>query len=93
MPPEAVYLIKAFSALLIFSICAFIFVHYMKVKGRVPDSKEVKVITSLRLSSRDLFFVIKCGPDVIAFTLGNNGTYLIGRWNYEEWIKSKEINN
>ena len=48
----------------------------------------VKLMASLPLG-KDVFFVLRCGPDVIALTSGNNGTRLIGRWKYEDWVRSE----
>lgn len=45
----------------------------------------VEVLSSLPLG-KGVFFVVRCGPDVLAFTLsGSGGACLMGRWSYEEW--------
>ena len=72
------------------AFCAFVLVKY--VRKNAPSAKglcNVEIITSLRLSARDIFLVIRCGPDVIAFVTGSHGSSLMGRWSYEEWCKSK----
>ena len=72
------------------SACAYILVRYFKKSTTALNgTREAEIITSLRLTGRDIFFVVRCGPDVIAFTVGNNGTYLLGRWSCDEWQKSK----
>jgi hypothetical protein len=43
-------------------------------------------MTSLPLG-RDVFFVLRCGPEVLALTSGHAGTRLIGRWKYEDWLR------
>ena len=72
------------------AVCAFVFVKYMKKHSiNAGGTSNVEVITSLRLTARDIFLAVHCGPDVIAFTLGPNGACLMGRWSYEEWTKSQ----
>ena len=72
------------------SLCAVLFVKYARKHGiNSKGSDNVKVISSLRLTARDIFLVVHCGPDVMAFTVGPHGTCLLGRWNYEEWEKNK----
>ncbi|MBQ3399596.1 MAG: hypothetical protein IJG51_11960, partial [Synergistaceae bacterium] len=72
------------------ALCAFVLVKYVRKNN--PSAKgscNVEIITSLRLSARDIFLVIRCGPDVIAFVTGPHGSSLMGRWSYEEWSKSQ----
>lgn len=71
------------------SVCAAIFLKiYRKHNTHAINTPAVEILSSLRISARDIFFVIHCGPDVIAFTTGQGGTCLMGRWNYHEWLKS-----
>ncbi|MDR1875274.1 MAG: hypothetical protein LBQ90_09735 [Synergistaceae bacterium] len=39
---------------------------------------------------KDVFFVLRCGPEVFALTSGAGGTRLICRWKYEEWLRYDE---
>ena len=72
------------------SAFAFVIVKFSKRKNlNAKDSRNVEIITSLRLSARDIFLVVRCGPDVIAFTVGPHGSSLLGRWSYDEWTKSQ----
>ena len=89
MSIEALYLLKVVITLILFSVGAVIFVRYMRKNGHVNNSENVKIISSLRLSSRDNFFVLKCGNYVLAFVISaNNGTRLLGKWTYDDWIKN-----
>ena len=60
-------------------------------RRRVPKgtSGNLKVLASLPLG-RDVLFLVRCGPDVIAITTGSSGSRVIGRWKYEEWIRSTD---
>ena len=68
---------------------AYFFMRHAKNKGWMKQSTCVEVIASLPVG-KDVFFVLRCGPDVFALTSGNAGTRLIGRWKYEEWIGWEE---
>ena len=69
-------------------LCAAVLVKY-KNRSTSNTASSVKIIASLRLSVRDMFFVVRCGPDVVAFTVGSSGSNLVGRWTYEQWVKSE----
>ena len=77
----AAYVMRAAAVLIAMSACAYVMVRYF--------TQEAEILTSLRLTGRDIFFVVRCGPDVIAFTLGPGGACLMGRWSYEDWCKAK----
>ena len=83
------YLIRAVSVLVVMSLCAFILVKfYRKNNPNAKSAANVEIISSLRLTGRDIFLVVRCGPDVLAFTVGTGGSHLMGRWSYEDWLKS-----
>ncbi len=84
------YLLRIILALIVMSVSAFIFVYFAKNKGWVRQNEaHVKIMASLPLG-KDVFFVLRCGPEVIALTSGAAGTRLMGRWNYEEWVQREE---
>ena len=73
------------------SLSAIILVKYLKKHNpNMKSTSAVRILSSLRLSGRDIFLVVRCGPDVIAFTIGAGGACLMGRWSYDEWVKSEE---
>lgn len=86
------YITRAVAVLVFMSVCAFFLVKFAKRHN--TNSKNhahsVEILTSLRLTARDIFLVVHCGPDVIAFTLGSHGTCLMGRWSYHEWLESEK---
>lgn len=82
------YLIRVSLALAVLSLCAFILVRYGKKRRQgVRDVRAIELLASLPVG-RDVFFVVRCGPDVVAFVSGAGGASLMGRWRYEEWIRS-----
>jgi hypothetical protein len=69
---------------------AIVFVGLAKNRGWVrQNTNHVKIMASLPLG-KDVFFVLRCGPEVFALTSGHAGTRLLGRWKYEEWLRSEE---
>ena len=45
----------------------------------------MEILASLPLG-KDVFFVVRCGPDVLAITSDPGGARLMGRWSYDRWI-------
>jgi hypothetical protein len=79
------YLLRVVVALVIMGVMAVIFVGLAKNKGWVrQNTAHVNIMASLPLG-KDVFFVLRCGPEVFALTSGHAGTHLLGRWKYEEW--------
>ena len=85
----AAYALRAAVTLLVMSACAWILVKYAKKHNpQLNGSGGTEILTSLRLTGRDMFFVVRCGPDVIAFTVGPAGSCVMGRWSYHEWLEA-----
>ena len=80
------YLARVALALALMGGVAVIFLSFAKRRGWVKQNEAyVKVMASLPLG-KDVFFVLRCGPDVFALASGHTGTRVIGRWKYEEWL-------
>ncbi|MBR1487124.1 MAG: hypothetical protein IJ597_07725 [Synergistaceae bacterium] len=80
------------------SLSVFIFAKFFKkyfpnAAGIGSESVKIKILSSLRLTSRDVFFVVHCGPDVIAFVLTGSSACLLGKWSYEKWNENNEKRN
>ncbi len=86
------YIIRAAAVLVFMSLCALFIVRYAKKHdiSAKNHTHTVEILTSLRLTGRDIFLVVHCGPDVIAFTIGSHGTCLMGKWSYYEWLESEK---
>ncbi|MDR2522530.1 MAG: hypothetical protein LBC93_02355 [Synergistaceae bacterium] len=84
------YVMRVFLALAVMAVLATFFVGLAKNRGWVrQDGAHVKIMASLPLG-KDVFFVLRCGPDVLALTSGQGGTRLLGRWKYEEWLRLED---
>lgn len=80
------YLVRVSLALAILSLCALFLVRCSRKRGGgVRDGAAVELLASLPVG-KDVFFVVRCGPDVLAFTSGMAGARLMGRWKYHEWV-------
>ena len=80
------YLVRVSLALaLLLAAAFFIKLKFNKLRG-FAMSAAVEILASLSLG-KDAFFVVRCGPDVIAFITGAGGASVIGRWKYDDWIK------
>ena len=79
------YVVRVALALAVMVAMGVIFVGLARNKGWVrQNTARVKIMASLPLG-KDVFFVLRCGPEVFALTSGQAGTRLLGRWKYEEW--------
>jgi hypothetical protein len=77
-------------ALAVMAAGAYAFVFFAGKKGWAGrKNAQVRVMASLPLG-KDVFFVLRCGPEVFALTSGPAGSRLIGRWKYEEWVRLEE---
>jgi len=56
-------------------------------------SAKVEILSSLRLTGRDMFFAVRCGSDVVAFVLTQSGACPLGKWSFEQWNKENEDRN
>ena len=83
------YLGKAVLALIVLAVSGWLFLYAAKRKGWIQKgSDKLYVISSLSLG-RDVFFVLRCGPEVIAVVAGPSGSRLMGRWSLEDWNVSE----
>ena len=87
------YLGKIILALVVLAVSCRLFLYISKRKGWIQKgSDKLYIISSLSLG-RDVFFILRCGPDVIAVVSGQSGTRLMGRWKLEDWNSiEREIN-
>lgn len=91
----AAYLLRVSLALAVLLICAFFikrkFGRFNKIYG-TSGSPAVEILASLSLG-KDVFFVVHCGPDVIAFTSGTSGVVPLSKCKYDDWINDSKNKN
>ena len=89
-PSLVTYLTRVSLALVLLMLSAALLVRFARRRREgVRDDGAVKLLASLPVG-KDVFFVVRCGPDVLAFTSGGGGSRLMGRWTYEDWMCSAE---
>ena len=89
LSPLGEYLGKVMLALIVLSVSGWMFLYVAKRKGWLQKgSDKLYVISSLSLG-RDVFFILRCGPEVIAVVTGPSGAKLMGRWSLKDWDVSE----
>ncbi|MDI9371073.1 MAG: hypothetical protein GX181_02690 [Synergistaceae bacterium] len=88
-PSLTSYLLKVGLSLALLAAAGYALV---RLSGkRVPlQAKGVLVLLASLSLGRDVIFIVRCGPDVIAILSGKSGGRAIGRWRYDEWIAGVE---
>jgi len=72
-------------ALVILAVSGWMFLCVAKRKGWLQKGSDKLYIISSLSFGRDVFFVLRCGPEVIAIIVGPSGNSLVGRWSLEDW--------
>ena len=78
------YVTRMLLALLIMGAVGYLAVKYLPGRLGSVSRGHIRVISALNLG-RDMMYIVKTGPDVIAFWAGRNGSAVLGRWSLEEW--------
>mgnify|MGYP006887393219 FL=1 len=86
-PNMTTYLIRVVIALSILGGASWILVHYVRPGKAFKQDSRLQVLSTLRLG-REVLYVVKCGPDVLALLVGSNSK-VVGKWGYEEWLQGE----
>ncbi|MDR1509952.1 MAG: hypothetical protein LBS53_09970 [Synergistaceae bacterium] len=78
------YVTRMILALLIMGAIGYLAVKYLPGRLGSVSRGHIRVISALNLG-RDAVYIVKTGPDVIAFWVGRNSSAVLGRWSLEEW--------
>jgi hypothetical protein len=78
------YMIRVGLSLAILALAGYGAVVYSRRTAPLKAKGAVAVLASLPLG-KDVLFIVRTGPDVIALASGGAGTRVIGRWRYEDW--------
>ena len=79
------YLLKVGLSVALLAIGGYAVLFFSGRRAPFRTRGALSVVASLSLG-RDAVVVVRCGPDVIALLSGKNGSRVIGRWRYEEWV-------
>lgn len=78
------YVARMFIALFILGAAGFAAVKIVPEKFRPSARGGLKLMGVLNLG-REAVYLVRIGPDVVAFCAGKAGSFLLGRWSAEEW--------
>jgi hypothetical protein len=78
------YVTRMVLALALLCACGYLAVRYVPGRFKANSGGRLKLIGALNLG-RDMVYIIRAGPDVIAVLSCKNGVMVIGRWSGEEW--------
>ncbi|MDR1885542.1 MAG: hypothetical protein LBQ56_04650 [Synergistaceae bacterium] len=71
-------------ALVILGIAGYLAAKWAPGRFRASAGGKLKLLGTLNLG-RDMVYIIRTGPDVVAILAGRTGGTVIGRWSGEEW--------
>ncbi|HPZ77252.1 MAG TPA: hypothetical protein PK409_08360 [Thermosynergistes sp.] len=65
--------------------CAWLALRFAQKRGLSrPKREDLCLLATLPLG-HEVVYLIRCGPDVVAFASGKNGTLFLGRWSLRDW--------
>jgi hypothetical protein len=76
------YIIKMLLALAALGAGGWALVRFLP--GRASSRGHIRILGAASVG-RDMLYIVRAGPDVIAFLSSKGGSSVIGRWNAEEW--------
>ncbi|MDR1472285.1 MAG: hypothetical protein LBS75_07155 [Synergistaceae bacterium] len=78
------YVTKMIIALLVFSAAGYALARYLPGGiGRGAVGK-LRLVAALSLG-RDMLYIVRTGPQVVALFVGRSSSTVVGRWSAEEW--------
>ena len=75
---------KMLLALAVLGLLGYAAVKYLPGRWSARSRGHIKVVGMLNVG-RDMIYIIKTGPEVVAFISGRAGTTVLGRWSLEDW--------
>ena len=78
------YMVRIGLSLAILALAGYGMILYSRRTAPLKAKGAVSVLASLPLG-KDVLFIVRLGPDVVALASGGAGTRVIGRWRYEDW--------
>lgn len=78
------YVSRMVLALLLFGLAGFLAVRYLPGRLRPGAGGRVRLIGAMNVG-RDMIYIVRTGPQVVALFVGKASSSVIGRWTAEEW--------
>lgn len=83
------YVAKMVLFLLLLGALGYLLVKFVPGKFRPGVQGKFAMIGAMQLG-RDVLYVVRIGPDVVALLVGRTGSSVVGRWSASEWERSDE---
>jgi hypothetical protein len=78
------FAVKITLALAILGLLGYAAVKFLPGRLLAGGKGHIKIIGAAGVG-RDMLYIVKTGPDVVAFLSGRTGATILGRWGIEEW--------
>jgi hypothetical protein len=71
-------------ALLLFGVLAYFMFKFLPGRLGPMSRGHIRIMGAVNLG-RDMIYIARLGPEVVAFLCGRTGSVVLGRWSAEEW--------
>jgi hypothetical protein len=78
------YVARIVLALLLLGVLAYFALKFLPGRLGQTSRGHIKIIGAVNLG-RDMLYISRLGPEVVAFLNGRAGSVVLGRWSAEEW--------
>jgi hypothetical protein len=78
------YVAKMVLALLLLGALAYFALKFLPGRLGAMSRGHIKVLGAVNLG-RDMVYIARLGPEVVAFLCGRAGSVILGKWSAEEW--------
>jgi membrane protein implicated in regulation of membrane protease activity len=78
------YVVRMILALIILGLLGYAAARFLPGRFSPSSRGHLKILGAVSLG-RDMLYVVRTGPDVVAFFSGRGGAEVLGRWSAEEW--------
>ncbi|MCL2683774.1 MAG: hypothetical protein FWE55_00875 [Synergistaceae bacterium] len=78
------YVTRMILALVILGLLGYAAVRFLPGRLTAGARGHIKVVGMLNVG-RDMIYIVRTGPEVVAFVSGRTGATVLGRWSLEEW--------
>ena len=78
------YITRMVLAVVLLGLLGYGLVKFLPGRFAAGARGHIKVLGMMSVG-RDAVFILRTGPDVVAFVSGRAGVTILGRWSLEEW--------
>ncbi|MDR1916552.1 MAG: hypothetical protein LBQ58_08270 [Synergistaceae bacterium] len=83
------YVAKMAIALVFFIVAGYALARYLPGRFGMKAGRKLQLIAALALG-RDMIYIVRTGPTVVALFVGKSSSTVIGSWSSEEWDDYEE---